>query len=284
VLVTAYAHLNDPSSEAAGTEALSMYEQLGDLVGQANVLNNLGVRAYYQGHWNLALDYWNRGRAAREKAGDVVGAATQVNNLGEIYSDQGRYDEAAEMFRTALRVWRSAHFPVGIALATSNLGRLAARTGRHDEADKTLREAINLFEQQGAESFIAETMIRLAENYVLAGDPQSGIATIEATLARLSGEEAARVLMPNIRLLRAYALAQEQRWNEAIEQLTEAVRQAGEAHGDFEHALALDALCRVTQVSGIDTPESCASEAHQIFTKLGVVNKPEVPLPAVATR
>ena len=65
LLVTAYAHLNDPASESAGTEALSMYEQLGDLVGQANVLNNLGVRAYYQGHWDLALDYWNRGRAAR---------------------------------------------------------------------------------------------------------------------------------------------------------------------------------------------------------------------------
>ena len=284
LLVTAYAHLNDPASESAGTEALSMYEQLGDLVGQANVLNNLGVRAYYQGHWDLALDYWTRGRAAREKAGDVVGAATQVNNVGEIYSDQGRYPEAAEMFRTALRVWRSAHFTVGIALATSNLGRLAARSGRHDEAEKTLREAIGLFEQQGAESFVAETMTRLAENYLLSGDPQNGIATIEATLARLSGEEAARVLMPNIRLLRAYALAQQQRWDEAIEQLTEAVRQAAEAHGDFEHALALHALCRVRQVSGIGTPEGCASEAHEIFTKLGVVNTPEVPLPAAADR
>ena len=127
-------------------------------------------------------------------------------------------------------------------------------------------------------------MTRLAENYLLAGDTQNGIVNIEATLARLSGEEAARVLMPNIRLLRAYALAQEQRWDEAIEQLTEAVRQAADAHGDFEHALALDALCRVTQVSGIDTPESCASEAHQIFTKLGVVNTPEVPLPPAANR
>lgn len=282
LLVTAYAHLNNPTSESAGEQALAMYEQLGDLVGQANVLNNLGVRAYYQGKWDLALDYWTRGREAREKAGDVVGAATQVNNLGEIYSDQGRYDEAAEMFRTALRVWRSAHFPVGIALATSNLGRLAARSGNHEEAGDTLREAIDLFEQQGAESFIAETMTRLAENYVLAGDSQRGLDTIKATLDRLSGGEAAQVLMPAIRRVRAYALAQQQRWDEAIADLTEAVRQASEAHGDYEHALALDALCRVTTVSGIETPDNCAADAHRIFAQLDVVAIPEVPLPVVA--
>ena len=278
LLVTAYAHLNDPASESAGEQALAMYEQLGDLVGQANVLNNLGVRAYYQGNWDLALEHWTRGREAREKAGDVVGAATQVNNLGEIYSDQGRYEDAAKMFRTALRVWRSAHFPVGIALATSNLGRLAAREGNHEEADETLRDAVDLFEQQGAESFVAEAMTRLAENYVLAGDSERGLATIKATLDRLSGSEAAQVLMPTIRLVRAYALAQQHRWDEAIADLTEAVRQAKQAHGDFEHALALDALCRVTAVSGIETPDGCASEAHEIFTKLGVVAIPEVPL------
>ena len=114
---------------------------------------------------------------------------------------------------------------------------------------------------------------------MLAGDSERGLATIKATLDRLSGSEAAQVLMPTIRLVRAYALAQQHRWDEAIADLTEAVRQAKQAHGDFERpALALDVLCRVTAVSGIETPDSYASEAHEIFTKLGVVAIPEVPL------
>jgi tetratricopeptide (TPR) repeat protein len=281
LLVTAYAHIGSPLADEAGREALEIYERIGDLVGTGNVLNNLGVHAYYRGDWDQALDLWSRSEEARRKSGDLIGATTSVNNLAEIYSDQGRYEEAAEMFRTALRVWRSAHFPVGIALATSNLGRLAARLGNHEKADETLREAIGLFEQQGAGSFVAEAMTRLAENYVLAGDSERGLDTIKATLDRLSGGEAAQVLMPTIRLVRAYALAQQHRWDEAIADLTEAVRQAVEAHGNFEHALALDALCRVTAVSGIKTPDSCAADAQRIFTQLGVVRTPEVPLPVV---
>ena len=116
-------------------------------------------------------------------------------------------------------------------------------------------------------------MTRLAENFVLAGDPQNAITTIEATLARLSGEEAAQVLMPTIRLIRAYAFAQQQRWDEAVAQLTEAVRQAADAHGDFEHALALDALCRVTRSPASTLRRVAPAKLDKIFTKLGVIDQ-----------
>jgi tetratricopeptide (TPR) repeat protein len=68
--------------------ALPIYEELGDLLGQANVLNNLGIDAYYEGRWEDALDHYEQSRRLRERIGDVVGAATIVGNIAEILSDQ----------------------------------------------------------------------------------------------------------------------------------------------------------------------------------------------------
>ena len=43
-----------------GQRALAIYEELGDLVGQANVLNNLGTAAFYLGQWKEALDVYQK--------------------------------------------------------------------------------------------------------------------------------------------------------------------------------------------------------------------------------
>ena len=160
------------SDEGSGfrSRALAVYEELGDFVGQANVLNNLGVAAYYyEGAWDEALDFYRRSRAARERAGDVVGAATAANNIGEIRSDQGHLDEARTLFTSALEVWRGARYPVGVALATSNLGLVAARSGDAARGRQLLEDALAGFREIHAESFVFETEVRLAELAVRGG-------------------------------------------------------------------------------------------------------------------
>ena len=108
-----------------GRLALPMLEEAGDLVLQSNLLNNLGIEAYYAGRWDEASELYRRGGELSGRAGDVVNVARAQNNEGEILSDQGRLEEAKERFLEAQRVWRAARYPVGIALATSNLGRVA---------------------------------------------------------------------------------------------------------------------------------------------------------------
>ena len=102
--------------------ALPMLEEAGDLVLQSNVVNNLGIEAYFAGRWDEASELYRRSGELSGRAGDVVNVARAQNNEGEILSDQGRLEEAEELFLEAQRVWRAARYPVGIALATSNLG------------------------------------------------------------------------------------------------------------------------------------------------------------------
>ena len=107
-------YLNEPDDGLAHA-ALEIFVELGDLVGQGNVLNNLGISAYYRGAWDQALEHYRASRDARERTGDLVGTATEENNIGEVLSDQGHHAEAGRRFSAARSSWRTARYRVGEA-------------------------------------------------------------------------------------------------------------------------------------------------------------------------
>lgn len=168
-------YLEEPDDEL-GHRSLAIFEELGDIVGQGNALNNLGISAYYRGRWQAALDCYERSRAARVRSGDVVGAATEENNIAEILSDQSALDAARPLFESARAAWTASGYRVGAALATSNLGRLLAREGDVAEARHLLERALADFEAIQSPVFVAETRLRLAECHLLGGDFPGAVA------------------------------------------------------------------------------------------------------------
>ena len=73
ILWVAQTSLGMPDSAIWAHKALEMYQGSGDLVGEANVLNNLGIEAYFAGDWSAAVEYYSVSRDLRRQAGDVVG-------------------------------------------------------------------------------------------------------------------------------------------------------------------------------------------------------------------
>ena len=185
LLHAAYGVLGSAEAARYRDLPLPIYEELGDLVGQGNVLNNLGIEAYFEGRWDEALALYGRSKEAKTRAGDVANAATQSNNEAEILSDQGHYEAAEGLLLDALRVWRAAGYEIGIALATSNLGRVAARAGRHDEGLVILAEAVDRFGRIGAAGYVDETRTRVAECLALAGRPAEAETVASETLDRV---------------------------------------------------------------------------------------------------
>jgi tetratricopeptide (TPR) repeat protein len=271
----AYTELGSPDREAFRGLALPIYEELGDLLGQANVLNNLGIDAYYEGRWDEALDLWRRSREARERIGDVVGAATITNNLGEIESDQGHFEEAGAAFREAYDVCLAAGHPLICHVATSNLGRLAARMGRLDEAEDALRTALAGFEAIRATGFVLETEARLAERDLYAGQHESAFAKATEALAHTLGAEAVAHLRTQLERIRGVALLRGGDLAGARECLEESMRIARSVGVDYEAALTLDALAALAHVEGDDEAASAsAAESRTIVERLGVVRVP----------
>jgi class 3 adenylate cyclase/tetratricopeptide (TPR) repeat protein len=256
--------------------ALGIYEQLGDFLGQGNVLNNLGIVRYYQGRWDDALEHWARSREAKERAGDVVNVAIQANNEGEILSDQGQLERARELFREALRVHRAAGYAIGVAVDLANLGRAAARSGDFEEARALLGEALGRFEEIGSEGFVLETRVRQAEAAMLAGEHRD--AYEHATAAGSAAAETP-VLATVAERVAGYAALQNRDPVTARRHLERSLELAREAGTPYEVGLTLQALAELARRGGGGEPVELEREARELLAGLGVVSTPRVPLP-----
>ena len=163
-----------PSARRFRGLALPIYEELGDLLGQANVLNNLGIDAYYEGRWDEALDLYERSkRGAR--------ADRRRRRRGDDH-EQHRRDQvrpglprrrARELFEEACDVFETAGYRM---LATSR--RSISAGSPRGRAGSTTRGAIARarrsarFDEIRAAGYVLETKARLAERAVLAqGNP-----------------------------------------------------------------------------------------------------------------
>ena len=254
--------------------ALELYAELGDLWGQGVVYNNLGARAYWEGRWNEAADYYERGRDAWDKIGDAVSAAFGTVNAGEILSDQGRFDEAEAAFRKALRVWKAAGDRSGVAYALSNLGRLAYRRGAYDEAMQTLTEARTEFEESGSSSDALEAEARMAECTLLAGQTTEALDQTTKLLERTASPDGAPgPLTAMLYRVKGSALVELYDLPAAREALEEGLRIARERNATYDVALTLGALADLATAEG--TPaEHYREEQRAILERIGVVRLP----------
>lgn len=258
-------YLAEPD-DSLGLAALETFESIGDLVGQGNALNNLGISAYYRGRWAESTDFYDRSREARLRSGDAVGAATEENNIGEILSDQGHFEAAGAFFESAAATWRGAGYKVGVALATSNLGRLAARQGDIEAGRARLLEAESQFHRMGSAVFLVENRLRLCECQVLGGDFESARSALndltDETRGRSGFEhaEAAALRLTGT----AEALATEPR--RGIAWLDSAVERAVAIDNRYEAALALATRAEI----GGERDGEDGRQADEIFDRLGV--------------
>jgi tetratricopeptide (TPR) repeat protein len=266
LLDAAYTDLGSADSETYRLRALPIFEELGDLIGQANVLNNLGVDAYFEGRWDEALRHYERSRSARERSGDVVGIATAANNLGEILSDQGHFDEAEAYFREAFNIWRAAGYQMGVGVARSNQGRLAMRRGALKEAGELLRTALDELNAIGAGNFAVDTEARIAEHLLYTGDAPAALRAIDGAAARLAATGGSAFTRAALLRLKGCALAQMRLPVAAATAIEDSLELARSLGATYEVALTLQAQAEIDAA----TRSEAAREVETIFATLGV--------------
>jgi class 3 adenylate cyclase/tetratricopeptide (TPR) repeat protein len=266
LLDAALTDLGDPAAAGTHDRALPVFEEIGDLIGQANTLNNLGINAYYEGHWGEALELYERSRTLRLRAGDVLGGAVAANNIGELLSDAGQFERAEAAFDAALRTFRTRDYASGIAYALSNLGRLRRRMGRPDDARVLLEEADRRFAVIGAEGSRTDVRARLCEVLLDQDRPTEAFdqATRAIPLASTSGNQA---LVALLHRLRGDALA--------------ATNDRATARHEYEHSLAVarkagatveeaDALLALAALDDAPFEDERRDAARRLITALGV--------------
>ena len=153
----------EPGMVADMHRAVELYEELGDEVQVAIVLNNLAGMAYFAGRWDEAAGLFTRSAEAARAAGDLAGTASAHLNLGDVLVSQGRIDEALDLLGPASRTLESYGYRAVTASAEMYLGRATAFHGELEQGIALERSALSTFDEIGLHIESLEASARLAE-------------------------------------------------------------------------------------------------------------------------
>jgi tetratricopeptide (TPR) repeat protein len=130
-------------------ECLAIEQELGDRVGVASAVNNLGNVAYYQGDLDSAKHLYNESLVISKEIGHRWGVATALTNLGIVSIEQGDYTAARAALEQSLTLRREQGDKPGITGTVNNLGDLAFSQGDIISARKYYEEGRDLSREVG---------------------------------------------------------------------------------------------------------------------------------------
>jgi predicted ATPase/DNA-binding SARP family transcriptional activator/uncharacterized protein HemY len=125
-------------------EALMLKRTLGDKHSCASTLMNLGSLARFQGDYGRATIYYEEALMLAREAGDVQGLANLLGNLGVLADQQEHYGRAASLHEEALALHRELGDRRGITTSLINLGSVATAQGDYCRAETLYEEALML--------------------------------------------------------------------------------------------------------------------------------------------
>jgi tetratricopeptide (TPR) repeat protein len=203
-----------------------------------------------------------------QRAGDVLGAAVVDNNLAEILTLQSHLDEAEELLIRARRLLQAANYPLGTLAASSGLSRIASWRGATSEALELQSEALSGFRELGADDYVVDSLVRLVEIHVTAGDAVSALDAADHAAKALAKLGPIPVVPATLARLTARALLLAGRTAEARNSF-QAARSLAEADG-FIYEVALSSI----GVGRIDGDDACVTNALAQLRELGVEAPP----------
>jgi tetratricopeptide (TPR) repeat protein len=252
--------------------ALSLFEELGNVKRQGDVLTYYGAMAYWEGRWADAVELYERGRERSERAGDVVGAAIASMNVAEIRSDQGRLAEAEPAARDALRVFRAAGFSELIATDCGILGRVVSRAGRHEEAAELLAEALEQAESSGGHLLAVGTIGFVAEDLVRKGDAAGALEQVKRARSEAGPIGGPGVYEPLLARVEGQARLELGELDEAERIFRNTLESDRSMLSEFEVLMVIDGLGELAKRRGEEPSAVDAAEAEAIADRLGIVS------------
>ncbi len=183
-LGNAYVRYSHPQEAIAHLEqGLEILERIGDEHEAARIYGNLAF-IYYQRDLGRSAAYLNRALETMRRLGNVWGESQALQNLGIIHYAQGDYDEAIASYEASLAIKMRLGDNLGIADCHINLGEAYRAKGDPQRAIVHLRKGVTIAREIGVEQAEAEGHRQLAECFLEVEDAESALTACEEALAR----------------------------------------------------------------------------------------------------
>ena len=159
--------------------ALAMYgNEISLRVGRAH--NVLGVLAFNQGEWSLALQHYRLAADTHLQLGRPLDVALQQANAAEVLIFQGHLDEAKELLEDSMRRWRGATTLSERAFGQGQRGRIAMARADYISAMSDFEEARAVQLEVGDHYEVVLLDALIAECAYRAGDVGQALSRLDA--------------------------------------------------------------------------------------------------------
>ncbi len=139
------------------TEALTCFKQaygkgveIGDSLGQACALGNIGSVYLLQGRIDEAMKSWEVTCERFERARCAVGRAVALDNIGSVYGGKRNFKRALKYHREARKIHREMYNLMGEAQTLSDIGYVCLKLNRRRRSLRASRAALKFAEQLGS--------------------------------------------------------------------------------------------------------------------------------------
>ena len=171
-----------PGAAGALEAALGIYRDLSDRLGQANALVNLGVVRQLTGDYPGAAGALEAALGISRDLDDRLGQANALDELGGVRRLTGDYPGATQVLEAALVIHRDLGHRLGQANALTELGVVRVLTGDHLGAAGPLEAALRIYRDLGARQGEANAVRDLGVVRRLTGDYPGAAGALEAAL------------------------------------------------------------------------------------------------------
>jgi tetratricopeptide (TPR) repeat protein/transcriptional regulator with XRE-family HTH domain len=159
-----------PTAAQVLEEALGIYRDIGDRLGQANALNDLGDVRLATGDYPAAAQVLEQALDIYRDIGDRLGQANALRNLGVGRRLTDDYPAAAQALELALDIYRDIGDRFGQARALNILGDVRLATGDYSAAAHAQEQALDIYRDIGDRLGQANALHYLGDVRLATGD------------------------------------------------------------------------------------------------------------------
>ncbi|MBK9760204.1 MAG: tetratricopeptide repeat protein [Flavobacteriales bacterium] len=164
-------------------EALRTREGLHDLMGLAEVNNNLGSIYLYQKDYERAEGYYKQSLSLYKELGLEREEAKAYNNFGALKEDQGLLEEALGFHRRSLGIWQNLRDESWMAVSYLHLGQCLEKLSEPDSAAFYFSRSASILADQKNPYLLSMVYQVLGNNNRLTGRYRQGLTWCEKALA-----------------------------------------------------------------------------------------------------
>jgi len=146
-------------------QSLQQFEEIGDKLGTARILSDIGVIHWYQANYPDALKYYFDALRINEEINNKPDIAVTLCNIGIVYNSQKDYQKALTYIIKANKIDEEMGNKSGIAANLGDIGELYRNLNDQEKALEYVLKSLQLYKELGDKNGIARDLGNLGVIY-----------------------------------------------------------------------------------------------------------------------